>query len=47
LSDEETRPIAGGLLDAYEEVPVRSFIMTLAHHRRARETLKNRVAVPA
>jgi hypothetical protein len=46
LSDEETRPIAGGLLDAYEEVPVRSFIMTLAH-RRARETLKNRVAVPA
>jgi hypothetical protein len=36
-----------GILDPYEEVPVRSFVMTLAN-RRAREILKERSsATPA
>jgi arsenate reductase (thioredoxin) len=41
LSDEEIRAIADGILDEYEEVPVRSFVMTLAN-RRAREIMKAR-----
>jgi arsenate reductase len=46
LSDEEIRRIADEILDSYEEVPVRSFVMTLAN-RRAREILKERSAAPA
>jgi len=46
LSDEEIRRIADEILDSYEEVPVRSFVMTLAN-RRAREILKDRSATPA
>jgi arsenate reductase (thioredoxin) len=41
LSDEEIRRIADEILDQYEEVPVRSFVMTLAN-RRAREIMKAR-----
>lgn len=41
LSDEEIRTIADEILESYEEVPVRSFVMTLAN-RRAREILKQR-----
>ena len=41
LSDEEIRAIADGILDEYEEAPVRSFVMTLAN-RRAREIMKAR-----
>jgi arsenate reductase (thioredoxin) len=43
LSDEEIRQITDEILDSYEEVPVRSFVMTLAN-RRAREILKQRSA---
>jgi arsenate reductase len=46
LSDDEIRRIADEILDSYEEVPVRSFVMTLAN-RRAREILKERSATPA
>jgi len=46
LSDEEIRRIADEILNSYEEVPVRSFVMTLAN-RRAREILKERSAAPA
>jgi arsenate reductase (thioredoxin) len=46
LSDEEIRQIADEILESYEEVPVRSFVMTLAN-RRAREILKERSATPA
>lgn len=46
LSGEEIRQIADEILDSYEEVPVRSFVMTLAN-RRAREILKQRSAAPA
>jgi arsenate reductase (thioredoxin) len=46
LSDEEIREIADEILDSYEEVPIRSFVMTLAN-RRAREILKQRTASPA
>jgi arsenate reductase len=47
LSDEEIRQIADEILDSYEEVPVRSFVMTLAN-RHAREILKERsAATPA
>jgi arsenate reductase len=42
LTDEEIRHIADDILDTYEEVPIRSFVMTLAN-RRAREILKQRV----
>ena len=45
LSDEEIRAIADGILDEYEEVPVRSFVMTLAN-RRAREIMKARSEAP-
>jgi hypothetical protein len=41
LSDEEIRRIADEILDRYAEVPIRSFVMTLAN-RRAREILKQR-----
>jgi arsenate reductase (thioredoxin) len=40
LEDEEIRGIADEILDEYDEVPVRSFVMTLAN-RRAREILKS------
>jgi arsenate reductase (thioredoxin) len=43
LTDEEIRAIADDILDTYEEVPIRSFVMTLAN-RRAREILKQRAA---
>jgi hypothetical protein len=46
LSDEEIRQITDEILEFYEEVPVRSFVMTLAN-RRAREILKERSAAPA
>jgi arsenate reductase len=46
LSDEEIRQIADEILEGYEEVPVRSFVMTLAN-RRCREILKERSAAPA
>jgi hypothetical protein len=46
LSDEEIRQIADEILDSYEEVPVRSFVMTLAN-RRAREILKVRSSATA
>ena len=38
---EEIRSIADDILDTYDDVPVRSFVMTLAN-RRAREILKAR-----
>jgi hypothetical protein len=38
---EEIRGIADEILDTYDEVPVRSFVMTLAN-RRARAILKDR-----
>jgi arsenate reductase (thioredoxin) len=41
LSDEEIRRIADEILDTYDDVPVRSFVMTLAN-RKAREILKER-----
>jgi arsenate reductase len=43
LTDEEIRAIADDILDTYDEVPIRSFVMTLAN-RRAREILKERAA---
>jgi hypothetical protein len=45
LEDDEIRRIADEILDQYEEVPVRSFVMTLAN-RRAREILRGRTAAP-
>jgi arsenate reductase (thioredoxin) len=41
LTDQEIRAIADDILDTYDEVPIRSFVMTLAN-RRAREILKQR-----
>jgi arsenate reductase (thioredoxin) len=41
LTDEEIRQLADDILDTYDDVPIRSFVMTLAH-RRAREILKER-----
>ena len=41
LTGEEIRSIADDILDTYDDVPVRSFVMTLAN-RRAREILKAR-----
>lgn len=46
LSDQEIRVIADEILDGYGEVPVRSFVMTLAN-RRAREILRKRSATSA
>jgi protein-tyrosine-phosphatase len=45
LSDEEIRRIADEILDGYDEVPIRSFVMTLAN-RKAREILKERAGAP-
>jgi arsenate reductase (thioredoxin) len=46
LSDEEIRRIADEILDTYDEVPIRSFVMTLAN-RKAREILKERAGAVA
>jgi arsenate reductase len=46
LTDEEIRRIADEILDTYDDVPVRSFVMTLAN-RRARALLKERAEVAA
>jgi arsenate reductase (thioredoxin) len=46
LTDEEIRRIADEILATYDEVPVRSFVMTLAN-RKAREILKERAGAPA
>jgi hypothetical protein len=44
LTDEEIRRIADEILDTYDNVPVRSFVMTLAN-RKARALLKERADV--
>jgi arsenate reductase (thioredoxin) len=41
LTDEEIRAIADDILDTYDDVPIRSFVMTLAN-RKARQLLKER-----
>ena len=41
LTDQEIRHIADEILETYDNVPVRSFVLTLAN-RRAREILKAR-----
>jgi hypothetical protein len=46
LTDEEIREIADDILGTYNEVLVRSFVMTLAN-RRAREILRERAGVTA
>jgi arsenate reductase (thioredoxin) len=46
LTDEEIRKIADEILDSYDDVPVRSFVMTLAN-RKAREILRERADVAA
>jgi arsenate reductase len=46
LQDEDIRAIADDILDTYDEVPIRSFVMTLAN-RRAREILKRRTSAAA
>jgi arsenate reductase (thioredoxin) len=46
FSDEEIRRIADEILDTYDEVPIRSFVMTLAN-RKAREILKERAGAVA
>jgi arsenate reductase len=46
LTDEEIRRIADEILDAYDDVPVRSFVMTLAN-RKAREILRERTGAAA
>ncbi len=46
LTDEEIRQIADEILDTYDDVPVRSFVMTLAN-RKARTLLKERAGTPA
>jgi protein-tyrosine-phosphatase len=46
LTDEEIRRIADEILDSYDEVPVRSFVMTLAN-RKAREILRQRAGAAA
>jgi arsenate reductase (thioredoxin) len=43
LTDEEIRQIADEILGRYDDVPVRSFVMTLAN-RKAREMLKERAS---
>jgi arsenate reductase (thioredoxin) len=45
LTDEEIRQIADEILGRYDDVPVRSFVMTLAN-RKAREMLKERAGTP-
>jgi arsenate reductase (thioredoxin) len=46
LTDEEIRRIADEILNTYDEVPIRSFVMTLAN-RKAREILKERAGATA
>ena len=46
LTDEEIRRLADEILETYDDVPVRSFVLTLAN-RRAREILKARTATMA
>jgi arsenate reductase (thioredoxin) len=46
LTGEEIRQIADEILDTYDDVPIRSFVMTLAN-RRARALLKERAEVAA
>jgi arsenate reductase len=46
LTDEEIRQIADEILDTYDDVPVRSFVMTLAN-RKARTLLRERAGTPA
>ena len=46
LTDDEIRQIADEILATYDDVPVRSFVMTLAN-RKAREILKERAGAPA
>jgi arsenate reductase (thioredoxin) len=46
LTDDEIRRIADEILATYDDVPVRSFVMTLAN-RKAREILKERAGAPA
>jgi arsenate reductase (thioredoxin) len=46
LTDEEIRSIADEILDSYDDVPVRSFVMTLAN-RKAREMLRERAGAAA
>jgi arsenate reductase len=46
LTDDEIRRIADEILARYEEVPIRSFVMTLAN-RKAREILRERAGAPA
>jgi arsenate reductase len=46
LTDLEIRQLADEILDSYDDVPVRSFVMTLAN-RRAREILKQRASAAA
>jgi arsenate reductase len=41
LTDEQIRAIADDILDTYDDVPIRSFVMTLAN-RKARQILKER-----
>jgi arsenate reductase (thioredoxin) len=43
LTDEEIRQIADDILDTYDDVPIRSFVMTLAN-RRARQIIKQRAS---
>jgi arsenate reductase len=46
LTDEEIRRIADEILATYDDVPVRSFVMTLAN-RKAREIIRQRTGVTA
>ena len=46
LTDQEIRQLADEILETYDDVPVRSFVLTLAN-RRAREILKTRTATMA
>jgi arsenate reductase len=45
LTDDEIRRIADEILGSYDDVPIRSFVMTLAN-RKAREILKQRAGTP-
>jgi arsenate reductase len=46
LTDDEIRTIADEILATYDDVPVRSFVMTLAN-RKARQILRERAGAPA
>jgi arsenate reductase (thioredoxin) len=46
LTDDEIRTIADEILGTYDDVPVRSFVMTLAN-RKARQILRERAGAPA